>query len=186
MVPFSCSSIRTTTCSATLYHITTAANTTPQKVASDYSVSPSQLKPIAHLDRQDLLVTVPCACQGVNGTVAYFYDTHYAVKTGDTFANVSAEVYSGQAWPTGDEARRFIAGKSVTMNLLCGCSAGEDVVTYTVQDGDTLFGVATMLASDVKGIQRLNGKLLGNSSDFIDVGEVLFVPVTINNGTLLG
>ncbi|CAN0896261.1 hypothetical protein LINGRAHAP2_LOCUS18380 [Linum grandiflorum] len=189
MFPFSCTKQIINTCTSTLYH-TTNSTTTLQQLANDYSVRPSQIKPVTHIDKQDFLITVPCSCQTAgNQTTAYFYNAEYTVKPGDTFFDVSSNVYSGQVWATGDEQDKFVAGNNVTMNLLCGCIVGsrsENVVTYTVQKGDTLFGISTMFGSDLGELQKLNNKLLGNSSSgLIDVDWVLYVPVGIN-ATLFG
>ncbi|CAN1795081.1 hypothetical protein LINPERHAP1_LOCUS20489 [Linum perenne] len=191
MFPFPCTKQIINTCTSTLYHITTTNSTTtiPQ-LSLDYSVQPSQIKPITHIETRDFLVTVPCTCQtAANQTTAYFYNVDYTVKPGDTFFDVSRNVYSGQVWAKGDEQGKFVVGNNVTMSLLCGClgSRAENVVTYTVQDGDTLFGIASMLGSDLGEIEKLNSKLLGNSSSgLIDVGWVLYVPVGAKNGTLFG
>lgn len=65
-----------------------------------------------------------------------------------------------------------------------GQSSSPVVVTYTVQDSDTLGGIATLLSSSVDEIMSFNNRLIKNP-DEIEVGWVLFVPVgsDIVNGT---
>ena len=129
----------------------------------------SQIRPITDNNRNDYLVTAPCSCKNVNGTVGYFYDTDYTLQRNDTFANVSNQIYSGQAWKVGGE-ENYPAGLNATMHLLCGCveSDSQIVVTYTVQPHDTLSSIADLLASDVNGIQSLNTYLAANPS-YLDV-----------------
>ncbi|CAI0390380.1 unnamed protein product [Linum tenue] len=177
MYPFNCSQSTTTTCNASLYHATSLGrHDSTRQIATYYSVNETQLHPITGIhNRQDYLVTVPCSCGTVSGTTAYFHAVNYAVQQGDTFSDVSAEVYSGQVWVVGDEKQRFVAGNNVTMNLVCGCldgkgteeEEGEVIVTYTVEDGDTL-------AASLSRVVGLN-ELLTQNPGFIDVGWVLYV-----------
>ncbi|KAI9390495.1 hypothetical protein POPTR_008G187500v4 [Populus trichocarpa] len=64
------------------------------------------------------------------------------------------------------------------MHLLCGCtkSKSQIVVTYTVQQHDTLSDISTRLSSTVGGIQSMNINLIKNPSS-INVDWVLFVPM---------
>ncbi|KAF9604347.1 hypothetical protein IFM89_006354 [Coptis chinensis] len=164
-----------TPCSSYLYHISEGGLTTEQ-IASYYSVNTSQIQPIKHNAKQDYVVSVPCGCKDVNGTVSYFYDTSYTVQTGDTLDNVTTKIYSGQPWKAGGDS--IFAGQIIPIHLVCGCLEGvsQVVVTYTVQDQDTLSGIAGLLSSTVEGIQSLN-PILTQNPGFLDVGWVLFVPM---------
>ncbi|KAF9605867.1 hypothetical protein IFM89_019126 [Coptis chinensis] len=166
-----------TTCNSYLYHISEGLTT--EQIASYYSVSTSQLKAIYHKTKPDYLISVPCTCKEVDGTVGYFYDTSYKVLSGDTFVNITTKIYSGQAWTAGEE--NFLAGENHTIHLVCGCVErnSQVVVTYTVQDHDTLSGIASLLSAKLEGIERLNTKLTENPG-YIDVGWVLLVPKEIN------
>ncbi|KAL3501149.1 hypothetical protein ACH5RR_035598 [Cinchona calisaya] len=174
--PFTCSkSIKT--CTSYIYQHN---NLTKVEIAAYYSVNASEIKPITDANRNDYLVTVPCSCENVNGTEGYFYDTGYRLQPNDTFANVSNQIYSGQAWKVGGEEQNYKPGLNTTMHLLCGCveSDSQIVVTYTVQRFDTLSTIADLLASDVSGIQSLNTYLAANTNpSYIDVGWLLYVPM---------
>ncbi|KAK3228086.1 hypothetical protein Dsin_007948 [Dipteronia sinensis] len=174
MYPFSCSN-HTWTCNSYLYHI--SKGNSLEEIASFYSVKVSDIKPISHGFKKDYLVSVPCSCKDVNGTQGYFYDTFYEVQSGDTFANISGEFYSGQAWRVVGERKLFVARDTITIHLICGCLEvdSQEVVTYTVQEHDTLSGVAALLSAKVDDIENLNERLTQNPN-FIDVGWVLFVP----------
>ncbi|KAK0574705.1 hypothetical protein LWI29_027746 [Acer saccharum] len=179
MFTFPCSS-KIKTCNASLYHIN---NGIPQEqVASLYSVNTTQLTPILHgRDQVDYLITVPCSCEKIDvNTTGYFYNTSYLVQPNDTFYDVSNRFYSGQAWPIGEEYD-LIANVSIPMNLLCGCVENEAqvVVTYTVQNNDTLPGIANLLSAEISDVLRMNTKLTQNPG-YIDVGWVLYVPMEKN------
>lgn len=172
MYPFACKD-HVQTCDSYLYHISKGLQV--EEIASLYSVNASQIKPISN---QDYLIPVLCTCKDANGTSGYFYDTSYLVRSGDTFMYVTMEFYSGQAWKVAGEEEQFVPGDMVTMHLLCGCADTESskIVTYTVQEHDTLARIAQLLSSNLNRIENLNEKLT-QSPSFIDVGWVLYVPM---------
>ncbi|XP_027773759.1 lysM domain receptor-like kinase 3 [Solanum pennellii] len=174
--PFPCSD-HIKTCNALLYQHNSLSK---QNITFFYSVNASAIEPISYDDRQDYLINVPCTCKDVNGTVGYFYDTIYNLQSGDTFANVSNDIYSGQAWKVGGEDKSYKAGENVTMHLLCGCVEDEEktVVTYTVQQHDTLSTIGDSLSSQVSDIESLNPYLI--RPQFVDVGWLLYVPMYKN------
>uniref|UniRef100_A0A2C9UNE9 Protein kinase domain-containing protein n=1 Tax=Manihot esculenta TaxID=3983 RepID=A0A2C9UNE9_MANES len=162
-------------CNASLYHINKGLQM--KQVAFLYSVNSTQISPILRENIQDYLVTVPCSCKTVNGTRGYFYDASYKVLKDDTFLNVSKQNYSGQAWEVEDEEDIFKTGNEVPMHLLCGCVENDSqvVVTYTVQNQDTLSGIASRLSSTISAILSMNGFLNGDPS-FIQEDWVLYIP----------
>ncbi|CAN1137410.1 LysM domain receptor-like kinase 3 [Linum perenne] len=174
MYPFPCSKT-IPTCKATLYH--SFSGHTPQQLASFYSVPTSDVQPLHRNRREDYIITVPCSCLTVTSTTAYFYPVTYPVQQGDTFSDVSSEIYRGQVWVVGNEAQRFVAGDNVTLNLLCGCEGDGrgEIVTYTVENGDTLSDIGHRFHASLASMVSLN-QLLGKDTAFIDVGWVLYVP----------
>nr|AKK25218.1 Lyk 9 [Populus x canadensis] len=174
MYPFSCSD-QVQNCDSYLYHISDGLSI--EQIASFYSVKSSNVEPITHGLKQDFLVSVPCTCKDVNGTQGYFYDTFYSVQSGDIFANVTWVLYSGQAWEVPGVERLFIAGDMISVHLVCGCLEVEakEIVTYTVQENDTLTGISELLSAELTGIENLNERFTRNPN-LIDVGWVLFVP----------
>ncbi|KAK1357067.1 LysM domain-containing protein [Heracleum sosnowskyi] len=176
--PFTCSSNSSNdpqTCRSLLYQ---SNDLQKEQIAVYYSVNASDILNITNGNKQDYLVPVPCSCKNVNGTIAYFYDTVYTVKEYDTFVNVSADYYSGQVWRVGGEEGSFIPGTKVPIHLLCGCVrySAMIIVTYTVQQLDTLSEIADKLHSAVDLIQILNINLAHNST-YIEADWVLFVPL---------
>nr|GMD70766.1 lysM domain receptor-like kinase 3 [Ipomoea batatas] len=183
IIPFPCYT-NIPTCTSALYQHN---GLDQESISTLYSISPSNIYPISRNNvndtKQDYLVAVPCSCKDVNGTVAYFYETPYTLQQNDTFAAVSINSYSGQAWKVGGEERSYKAGDTVTMHLLCGClgnNAGTSlplVTTYTIQPEDTLPSIADLLSSQVGDILKLNPNL-AKSPGFIDVGWLIYVPLS--------
>lgn len=92
------------------------------------------------------------------------------------FFYISSAFYSEQAWQVGGE-EHIVPGESLTIHLICGCVEVEsqEVVTCTVQEHDTLSGIAELLSAKISDIENLNTRLSKNPS-YIDVGWVIFVP----------
>ncbi|KAJ6875574.1 hypothetical protein NC652_035080 [Populus alba x Populus x berolinensis] len=90
-------------------------------------------------------------------------------------------LYSGQAWEVPGVERLFIAGDKISVHLVCGCGevATKEIVTYTVQENNTLTGIAELLSAELTGIKNLNERFFRNPS-LIDVGWGLFVPIEKN------
>ncbi|KAF3964808.1 hypothetical protein CMV_010946 [Castanea mollissima] len=124
------------------------------------------MKPIMYGNNiQDYLISVPCSCMDLDdNTTAYFYNTTYPVQHGDTSDQVSIEIYSGQAWKGKANDSGIDAKTNLSISLPFGCieSQSQTVVTYTVQDKDTLLCIASLLSSDVTGIQSLNPEMVLN------------------------
>ncbi|KAK9926833.1 hypothetical protein M0R45_024042 [Rubus argutus] len=167
--PFTCSaSDHIQSCNSCLYHISTGHHR--EEIASFYSVNVSEVKPILHGKTQkDYLVSVPCSCKDIDGTQMYLYDTKHQVQPGDTFYRVAGEFYSRQALK--------VEGNMSTIHLVCGCvkKESQEIVTYTVQDHDTLSGIEELLSAYESEIQKYNKNFTENPS-FLDVGWVLYVP----------
>ncbi|XP_004300916.1 PREDICTED: lysM domain receptor-like kinase 3-like [Fragaria vesca subsp. vesca] len=167
--PFTCSaSHHIRSCNSELYHISTGYKI--EEIASFYSVNVSKVKPVARSQTQkDYLVSVPCSCKDIDGTQMYVYDTNHQVQPGDTFESVSGEFYSRQALK--------VEGNMSTIHLVCGCvkKKSQVVVTYTVQEHDTLSGIGYLLGAYQTEIEKYNINFTADPS-FVDVGWVLYVP----------
>ncbi|KAM1170844.1 hypothetical protein ACFX15_020720 [Malus domestica] len=176
--PLSCSA-KIMTCNASLYHINIDLKV--EEIATLYTVNPSEIRPIKHNKKQDYLISVPCSCKNISGTVGYFYDTTYKVKQFDTFYNVSTKIYSGQPLYIEEEIPQFKTDADFPIHLPCGCvqSQSQIVVTYTVQEHDTLSDIGTLLSAKIENIEKMNKNMTENPS-YIVVGWVLFVPMEKN------
>jgi hypothetical protein len=129
----------------------------------------------------DVLVAVPCTCEVINATMgALFHDAPYVVKPGDTPDAVSSGIFSGLATNFGDD---LISGNTITVHLPCGCSsaASKGVVSYAVQEEDTLPKIASLFRSTSQDILNLNPSL--TNPDFVKPGWILFVPIGVDDSS---
>ncbi|KAG9140468.1 hypothetical protein Leryth_016191 [Lithospermum erythrorhizon] len=103
----------------------------------------------------------------------------YTVQPNDTVLNVSNEVYSGISF--GGEEKSYVPGANVKVHLMCGCveTEAQIVVTYSVQQGDTISDIANLLSAQPDEILRLNPHL-GSGAGFIVDGWLLYVPMELN------
>ncbi|XP_073057611.1 lysM domain receptor-like kinase 3 [Primulina eburnea] len=171
--PFACSA-KIHSCNALLYQ---KNGLQEDEIASLYSVDLAEIKTIKHGNKQDHLVPVNCSCKNVEGTDAYFYDVIYNPESNTSLLNVSNEKFSGQAWDGGID-RDFVSGTKETIHLLCGCVDDDSqvVVTYTVQEQDTVYSISVLLSAQNGQLESLNSYLAPNPS-YIDLGWILYVPM---------
>ncbi|AQK91789.1 lysM domain receptor-like kinase 3 [Zea mays] len=116
---------------------------------------------------------------------AFFHDTQYEVEPGDTPDNVKSNNFSGLAMNVGD-GRTLIAGTTIAVHLPCGCSstAPEGVLSYSVQEEDTLSTIASLFSSRQQDILNLNPIL--RNADFIRTGWILFIPMGVAGSSKKG
>lgn len=171
--PFPCST-KIQSCNSLLYQHNGFQK---DQISSLYSVSASEIMPVSDSNGQDYLVPVNCSCKNVDGTLGYFYDVVYKPKQHDIFYDVSNQNFSGQVWD-GVKNTNLSAGVGKTLHLLCGCvdNDSEIVVTYTVQEQDTVSSIANLLSAQIDGIENLNAYLDPKTS-YIQAGWLLYVPM---------
>ncbi|XP_073138790.1 lysM domain receptor-like kinase 3 [Henckelia pumila] len=171
--PFACSA-KIRSCNALLYQ---ENGLQEDEIASLYSVDIAGIKTIKHGNKQDYLVPVNCSCNYAEGTEGYFYDVTYKPQSNTSLLNVSNEKFSGQAWDGGKD-RNFTGGANETIHLLCGCVDDDSqvVVTYTVQEQDTVYSISALLSAQNGGLESMNSYLAPNPS-YIDLGWILYVPM---------
>lgn len=129
---------------------------------------------------------VACKCEAINDTMtAFFHDTQYEVEPGDTPDNVKSNNFSGLAMNVGD-GRTLIAGTTIAVHLPCGCSstAPEGVLSYSVQEEDTLSTIASLFSSRQQDILNLNPSV--RNADFIRTGWILFIPMGVAGSSKKG
>ncbi|XP_040376029.1 lysM domain receptor-like kinase 3 isoform X2 [Oryza brachyantha] len=161
------------------------------QVASDFAANASLVQRLTRRrlsgsetsdsEEEALLVSVPCACRVINATMAgLFHDTGYTVKGGDTGDAISSRTFSGLAMDAGGgDGHTLAIGERLVIHLPCGCSstAPGEVLSYAVQDRDTLGAIASLFGSSSKDILDLNPSL--KDPDFISPGWTLFVPMGV-------
>lgn len=96
------------------------------------------------------------------------------MQRNDTVDGVRTDKFSGLAWIVGG----LEADVNITLHLPCSCLyAGVTVVSYAVQEGDTLTTIADLLSSDASAIKDMNSMVM--NANFLSPGWVLFVPMGI-------
>ncbi|KAL6884573.1 hypothetical protein ACP4OV_010509 [Aristida adscensionis] len=174
--PMQCSAISPNPlCNSFLY--VTPEGRTLSEVAAVFDGNASLIKPIRRLSgSEDFLVSVPCKCEAINDTMtALIHDTLYEVKGGDTADGIKVNNFSGLAM----DAHVNATGEKITVHLPCGCSstASDGVLSYAVQDEDTLSTLASLFRSSSQDILNLNPSL--TNPDFIRTGWILFIPMGV-------
>ncbi|CAH1428480.1 unnamed protein product [Lactuca virosa] len=166
MYPLTCSNY-TRTCNSYLYHISKGQNL--QEISSFYSVNTSKITPINHNSNIDYLVSVQCSCKKDNSSSDgyYLYDTVYKQKPArESVEYISNEYYSGQVWNVSGE------NEELNVRLVCGCLENEsnkEVVTYTVQSGDTMLAISKLLSAKEVEVEDMN-RVLTKDPNSIDIG----------------
>uniref|UniRef100_A0A0E0C3D8 Protein kinase domain-containing protein n=1 Tax=Oryza meridionalis TaxID=40149 RepID=A0A0E0C3D8_9ORYZ len=177
--PMPCNSVSVNPlCNSYLYVTPEGRNLS--EVASDFSGNASLFKRITRFSgSEDLLVNVPCVCEAINATMTgLFHDTNYRVKDGDTGDIINSKTFSGLALNVGD-GQILHKEEKLVIHLPCGCSstAPEGVLSYAVEDKDTLGSIASLFGSSSKDILDLNPSL--KDPNFIKPGWVLFIPMGV-------
>lgn len=150
------------------------------QIVSIFNGNASLIQPINRLSvLEDLLVGVSCVCEAINDTMtALFHDTEYRVEQHDTPGTLNAKKFSGLAMNVGD-GKSLSVNDNITIHMPCGCSttASHGVLSYAVQEGDTLRNIESLFRSNARYILNLNPSLI--NADFIKPGWILFVPMGV-------
>ncbi|RLM93621.1 hypothetical protein C2845_PM08G16730 [Panicum miliaceum] len=181
--PMQCVAVSSSpSCSSFLYAISEGRNLS--EIAAVFNGSASLLHPIKRASGVvDVLVGVPCTCEVINSTMsALFHDTLYLVRPGDTPENVMSKIFSELAMNIGD-GKILISGDTITVHLPCGCSSGaaKGVLSYAVQEEDTLPKIASLFRASSQDILNLNPSLV--NPDFVQPGWILFVPMGVDGSS---
>ena len=108
--------------------------------------------------------------------------TRYTVQPGDSLFEIAQQAYGdGNLWPKIYEVNKQTIGGNP--NLL---RPGEVLyipilpnTEYTVQPGDSLFGIAQQACGDGNlwpRIYEANRQTIGDNPNFLQPGEVLYIP----------
>ncbi|TVU34038.1 hypothetical protein EJB05_15862 [Eragrostis curvula] len=177
--PMQCSDVSINpSCSSFLYVTPEGRNLSA--IVSIFNGNASLIQPIKRLsDSEDLLVGVPCMCEAINQTMtALFHDTEYTVEENDIPLTVNTNKFSGLAMNVGD-GKPLIPSNTIPVHLPCGCSstASDGVLSYAVQEEDTISSIASLFRSTSQDILNLNPSLV--NPNFIKPGWILFIPMGV-------
>ncbi|KAG6474205.1 hypothetical protein ZIOFF_068129 [Zingiber officinale] len=132
-----------------------------------------------------LFVRVPAICS-CSGGIRRSISTRYTVRPSDTLASIAASVYAGlvsadqiQEENTISDPAALDAGTPLAVPLPCTCFNSTDnflpavYLSYVVQQGDSVPGIASHYATTVTDIMNANS--LGSPS--IQPGDIISIPL---------
>ncbi|KAK9207920.1 hypothetical protein WN944_000269 [Citrus x changshan-huyou] len=150
-------------CPASLYYNTKTTKTI-EETASLFNVRSN----LVNRTVDGFLVSINCSCLPDHDEYTWHMD--YTVLNGDTWEKVSSKFGS---FLVEKPDKSLIPSHVVTLDLVCGCSESNDLVTYKVEAGDTLFTICSRFKADVDMTGKLNGL---DNPDLIHAGDVIFIP----------
>ena len=169
--PMPCNVSLTESCLASLYYVPETPTTLEQS-ASLFRVNSNSVNRTVN----GFTVAIDCSCP--IGHSEFTWHTDYKVQHGDTWESISEKFGS---FVVEKNDKTLIESQTITIDLLCGCSKGVEVVSYRVERGDTLFTICSRFNTNVEVTAELN-KL--DSRRFIHAGDVIFIPESGGSGTL--
>lgn len=115
-----------------------------------------------------------CSC--AEGIKQYVTNTTFTVKSGQGLVHdLVADAYDGLALlPNTTRAARN--GAVVSLRLFCGCSSGlwNYLMSYVMEDGDTIESLASRFGVSMDSIERVNGI---DNPDNVTVGSLYYIPL---------
>ncbi|WOL20048.1 hypothetical protein Cni_G28850 [Canna indica] len=132
-----------------------------------------------------LFLRVPALCS-CSGGIRRSISTRYTVRPADTLASIATSVYAGLASADQIQEANSIsdpaaldAGSTLVVPLPCTCFNSTDnflpavYLSYVVQPGDSVLGLASRYATTVTDIMNVNS--MGSPS--IRAGDILAIPL---------
>ncbi|KAF3775387.1 LysM domain receptor-like kinase 3 [Nymphaea thermarum] len=150
---------------------------TLSEIQSMFDVLPPQvtMEPSLELDGDRyLFIKKNCSC--FPPVKRYLSNTTFTVRENDgQVAEMVARAYQGLAIPP-NSTRTVHTGAVVSLRLLCGCSSSlwNYLLTYVLQEGDTVASLASRFGVSMADIESLNG--IGNPS-LMSVGKAYYMPL---------
>ncbi|KAG6770728.1 hypothetical protein POTOM_026417 [Populus tomentosa] len=114
------------------------------------------------------LIMINCSCLAEHRFFTWHMD--YKVQKGDTWESISSKF---GFFVLAMSENVLIPSVIVTPDVLCGCSNNADMVTYKVQNGDTVFTICSRFKAKETKTFFLNGL---DNPDIIRERDILFIP----------
>lgn len=164
-LPIACNVSLTEYCPASLYFVPTQPKSI-EETAALFRVNADAINKTV----DGFVISVNCGCSTEQD--GFIWHKDYKIELGDTWESISLKFGS---FVLEKPEKQLFASQTVTLDLLCGCSKGVQVVTYKVATGDTLFTICSRFGADLRKTEDLNR--LENTS-FIRTGDVVFIPTS--------
>ncbi|KAL0415173.1 UNVERIFIED_CONTAM: LysM domain receptor-like kinase [Sesamum latifolium] len=131
-----------------------------------------------------------CSC--ASGLRKYLTNTTFTVRENNgSVYDLVIDSYDGLAYFPSNFTRAAKKGAVVSLRLMCGCSSGlwNYLMSYVMQDGDSVESLASRFGVSMDSIETVNG--IANPDNFT-VGELYYIPLNsvpgepypVKNGTV--
>ncbi|EXB74585.1 Proline-rich receptor-like protein kinase PERK8 [Morus notabilis] len=124
--------------------------------------------------RGHVFVRKNCSC--AEGIKQYVTNTTFTVRSGQGLVyDLVAGAYDGLAMlPNTSRVARY--GAVVSLRLFCGCSSGlwNYLMSYVLEDGDTVESLASRFGVSMDSIERVNGI---ENPDNVTAGSLYYIPL---------
>ncbi|KAL9363414.1 hypothetical protein Peur_046199 [Populus x canadensis] len=150
-------------CPASLYYVPNTMRSLDE-TASLFNVDNDAVKRTI----DGFLVMINCSCLAEHRFFTWHMD--YKVQKGDTWNSISSKF---GFYVVAMSQKVLIPSVIVTLDVLCGCSNNADMVTYKVQNGDTVFTICSRFKANETKTVLLNGL---DNPDSIHERDILFIP----------
>ncbi|CAL5440285.1 unnamed protein product [Camellia sinensis] len=159
----SCNVSLTESCPALLYYVPKIPRTL-EETTSLFHVNSSSVNRTV----DGFSIAVDCSCPA--GHSEFTWHTDYMVQHGDTWESILEKFAS---FVVDKPGKTLIESQTISLDLVCGCSKGVEVVSYRVESGDTLFTICSRFNTMVNKTAELN-KL--DNPRLIYAGDIIFIP----------
>eukprot|EP00258_Populus_trichocarpa_P042293 XP_024458312.1 lysM domain receptor-like kinase 3 isoform X2 [Populus trichocarpa] len=163
--PMQCKVSLNESCPASLYYYVPNTMRSLDETASLFNVDNDAVKRTI----DGFLIMINCSCLAEHRFFTWHMD--YKVQKGDTWNSISSKF--GFFVVVAMSEKVLIPSVIVTLDVLCGCSNNADMVTYKVQNGDTVFTICSRFKANETKTVLLNGL---DNPDSIHERDILFIP----------
>ncbi|CAK7353648.1 unnamed protein product [Dovyalis caffra] len=157
-------------CPASLYYVPNTMRSLDE-TASLFNVE----NDVVNRTIDGFLIMINCSCLAEHRFFTWHMD--YKVQKGDTWKSISSQF---GLFVVAMPEMVLIPSVIVTLDVLCGCSKNADVVTYKVQNGDTLYTICSRFKANATKTATLNGL---ENPEIIHEGDILFIPTPAKAGS---
>ncbi|XP_043719762.1 lysM domain receptor-like kinase 3 [Telopea speciosissima] len=148
-------------------------NQTLAAIQSMFDVLPNDIT-VEGNDFGYLFIKKNCSCSALIDK--YLTNTTFTVRQDEGLVyEMVREAYGGLAFMS-NSTRKALYGSVISLQLLCGCSnrLWNYLMSYVMQDGDTVESLASRFGVSMDNIETING--IANP-DYVSVGAVYYIPL---------
>ncbi|KAK9690170.1 hypothetical protein RND81_09G109000 [Saponaria officinalis] len=151
------------------------SNLTLSLIESMFDVFPKDVT-VENTKKDYIFVKKNCSCDPK--LRKYLTYTTFTVRNrGGFVGDLVGDAYKGLAYLGGSKSGRKVrVGEVISVRLFCGCSSGlwNYLVSYVMNDGDTIASLASRFGVSMDSIEQLNG--ISNPNN-VTLGDLYYVPL---------